>query len=268
MSEQKQVALTQFSSTATPSGITWLEPLLGLLAGTLGGIVESRILEGSAAHEILLGALFGLAFGLFFAKRATTPGAGLIWGSSAAFLFWVAVHAGATLWFTKAAHSPEMLPRLRQHFDDLVSYVVRLGMPVGVLLGIRGSLRPPRQLLWRSPRLPRLPAAKPRTHPIPLGPRHRCRRLFRPSGRIHFWHPKVRRRFFSAACRNGRDSFPRHECFPALLRRRSHRLCLRAAFSARCVRLWLLHGLGPRLRDSLVVSRPAHLAAVHCRQQA
>jgi len=145
MSEQKQVPLTQFSSTATPSDITWLEPLLGLLAGTLGGIVESRILEGSAAHEILLGALFGLAFGLFFAKRATTPGAGLIWGSSAAFLFWVAVHAGATLWFTKAAHSPEMLPRLRQHFDDLVSYVVCLGMPVGVLLGIRGSLRPSRE---------------------------------------------------------------------------------------------------------------------------
>lgn len=142
MSEQKQVALTQFSSAATPSGITWLEPLLGLLVGTLGGIVESRILEGSAAHEILLGALFGLVFGLFFAKRATTPGAGLIWGSSAAFLFWVAVHAGATLWFTKAAYSPEMLPRLRQHFDDLVSNVVCLGMPVGVLLGIRGSLRP------------------------------------------------------------------------------------------------------------------------------
>lgn len=142
MSEQKQTALTQFSSTATPSDITWLDALLGLLAGTLGGIVESRILEGSATHEILLGALFGLVFGLFFAKRATTPGAGLIWSSSAAFLFWVAVHAGAMLWFTRAAHSPEMLPRLRQHFDDLVSYVVCLGMPVGVLLGIRGSLRP------------------------------------------------------------------------------------------------------------------------------
>jgi hypothetical protein len=78
---------------------------------------------------------------LAFSKRAATPGAGLIWGLGAAFLFWVAVHAGSTLWFMQAARSPAMLPHLRQHFDDLVAYVVCLGMPVGIVLGFRGTMR-------------------------------------------------------------------------------------------------------------------------------
>src|SRR5215469_4374067 len=120
--------------------LTWIEPILGLAAGALGGPIESRILGEAAPHALLLGCLFGLVFGLVFSKRTTTPGAGLIWGLGAAFLFWVAVHAGSTLWFMPSARSPEMLPHLRQHFDDLVAYVVCLGMPVGVALGIRGEL--------------------------------------------------------------------------------------------------------------------------------
>lgn len=124
------------------AAITWIEPTLGLAVGVLGGVVETRILDGAASHEILLGALFGLVFGLFFSRRAATPGAGLIWGLGAAFLFWIVVHAGSTLWFVRSARTPEMLPHLKQHFDDLVSYVVCLGMPVGVALGVRGSLRP------------------------------------------------------------------------------------------------------------------------------
>ena len=130
---------------ATRAG--WTEPLLGLAVGALGGLVQSRMLEGSVPHELLLGGLFGFVFGLLFAKRAATPGAGLIWGLGASFLFWVVAHAGSTLWFLKSARSPEMLPHLRSHFDDLVAYAVCLGMPAGIALGIRGSLRPSAQKL-------------------------------------------------------------------------------------------------------------------------
>jgi hypothetical protein len=56
----------------------WLEPLLGLSTGVLGGAIQSKILSTPMSHSILFGGFFGLAFSLFFARRATTPGAGLI----------------------------------------------------------------------------------------------------------------------------------------------------------------------------------------------
>jgi hypothetical protein len=75
-----------------------------------------------------VGALFGLVFGLFFARRATSPGAGLIWGLSCAFLTWVIIPA-------------VMLSDARKHFPELVACLLCLGMPVGVALGLRGIYR-------------------------------------------------------------------------------------------------------------------------------
>ena len=68
----------------TASSWTWVEPSLGVLTGTLGGVLQSRLLPAPLSHCMLLGGIFGLIFGMFFAKRATTPGAGLIWGLSGA----------------------------------------------------------------------------------------------------------------------------------------------------------------------------------------
>jgi uncharacterized membrane protein YagU involved in acid resistance len=142
MSEETQSRRASAVVNASQTTIGWFEPLLGLAVGALGGGILGRLVEGSPSHELLLGALFGAVFGLLFAERAASPGAGLIWGLGAAFLFWVIAHAGSTLWFLQSARSPEMLPHLRRHFDDLVAYVVCLGMPVGVVLGIRGALNP------------------------------------------------------------------------------------------------------------------------------
>ena len=65
------------------SGVSWwVEPALGLCIGALGGAVQSALLANSVVRGVLCGAIFGLVFGLFFAQRATSPGAGLIWGSS------------------------------------------------------------------------------------------------------------------------------------------------------------------------------------------
>src|SRR5260221_5167742 len=76
---------------------TWIEPLLGLATGVLGGAIQSKILSASMSHSILLGGIVGLAFSLFFARRATTPGAGLIWGLADAFLLWFVVLIGIEL---------------------------------------------------------------------------------------------------------------------------------------------------------------------------
>jgi hypothetical protein len=93
----------------------------------------------SAGQGVGIGALFGLAFGWFFAGRATSPGAGLIWGLSCAFLAWVTVPAGVLPLLAGAGRSAAMLRDARENFPQLVAALLCLGLPVGIVLGIRGS---------------------------------------------------------------------------------------------------------------------------------
>src|ERR1700751_2880227 len=138
--------VSQHSSTvqtvAAAKSRTWIEPLLGLATGVLGGAIQSKILSAPMSHGILLGGIFGLAFSLFFAKRATTPGAGLIWGLGGALLLWFVMPTGIDVMLLRSASSMAMLSDAQARFPQLVAYLVCLGMPVGVVLGVRGSLRP------------------------------------------------------------------------------------------------------------------------------
>lgn len=84
-----------------------------------------------------MGAAFGVCFGLFFARRANTPGAGLIWGISTAFLLWILIPAAIRPFLAGLQHSNEMLNDVRDHFPDLVAYLVFLGLPVGVSIGVK-----------------------------------------------------------------------------------------------------------------------------------
>ena len=120
----------------------WLGPLLGLTTGALGGAIQSKILSAPIGHSILLGGIFGLTCGLFFARRATTPGAGLIWGLGSALLLWFVIPTGIDLLLPRSASSNAMLNDAQARFPQLVAYLVCLGMPVGLVLGVRGGLRP------------------------------------------------------------------------------------------------------------------------------
>src|SRR5271166_2280464 len=128
-------------AVAAAKNRAWLAPLLGLSTGVLGGAIQSKILSAPMSHSILLGGIFGLAFSLFFARRATTPGAGLIWGLGGALLLWFVMPTGIDLLFLRSASSMAMLNDAQARFPQLVAYLVCLGMPVGVVLGIRGGLR-------------------------------------------------------------------------------------------------------------------------------
>src|SRR6266436_8479618 len=121
----------------------WLriEPLLGLAFGVSGGLLESAVLKTSLFLGGLLGLTFGLAFGLFFAHRATSPGAGLMWGVGSALMLWVVIPAGILPMLAGPSRSMGMLSDARAQFPELVAYLLCLGMPVGVTLGIRGGLR-------------------------------------------------------------------------------------------------------------------------------
>jgi hypothetical protein len=118
----------------------WIDPLLALAIGSAGGVFGSVLMTTSVVRGSLLGGIFGFAFGLFFAHRATNSGAGLIWGLGAAFFLWLIIPAGI-LPLLLGGHSMAQLSDARNHFREMVAYLICLGLPVGVALGIRGGLR-------------------------------------------------------------------------------------------------------------------------------
>lgn len=126
------------SSVVEPA---WIEPILGLGLGTVGGALLSALSTTSLPHGLFLGGVFGLAFGLFFARRASSPGAGLIWGLSSALLLWILLPAGILPILAGSGRSMGMLNDARAEFPELVAYVISLGMPLGLTLGIRGAFR-------------------------------------------------------------------------------------------------------------------------------
>ena len=132
---------TSYTAPAATRHQVPVEPLLGLLTGMLGGALQSRLLLTPVANCVLLGGVFGLVFGLCFAKRATTPGAGLIWGLGSALLLWFLLPDGIHPWLIQSIPPVDMLNDAEEQFPQLVAYLVCLGMPVGLVLGIRGSFR-------------------------------------------------------------------------------------------------------------------------------
>jgi len=129
----------------------WMDPLLGLALGALGGLLESAVLSISLLHGGLFGATFGFAFGSLFARRATSPGAGLIWGLGSSFLLWILTAGGFFHFVASAGRSAMMLKDAQAHFSELVAYLLCLGGPVGVGLGIRGGFRasrPDKKFAW------------------------------------------------------------------------------------------------------------------------
>ena len=115
--------------------------LLGLVAGAAGGLMQSHFLASSFVQSVLCGAIFGAAFGLLFAKRATSPGAGLIWGLAFAVLMWIIFPVGVMPLVVGAQGARNMLTDARERFPQLVAFLICLGMPVGLALGSWSALR-------------------------------------------------------------------------------------------------------------------------------
>lgn len=132
-------AVTHDEGTTTRRS-RWVEPLLGLVVGALGGAVEGMLLMKPVSHTVFVGACLGVVFGLFFARRATSPGAGLVWGLGGAFLFWLLLPAGTVPILEHSGHPAAMLADAREQFPELVGVLVLLGMPLGLVFGIRNGL--------------------------------------------------------------------------------------------------------------------------------
>jgi hypothetical protein len=83
----------------------------------------------------LAGAGYGALFGYLFARRCGNPGAGIVWGLGYAFLLWLAIPAGSLPVVAGAMPYMGMVDTARDHFPELVAYVVCLGLPLGLVLG-------------------------------------------------------------------------------------------------------------------------------------
>ena len=139
MSETQTALGKQFDLALSRSRT--IELLLGVALGGSGGFLESAVLKSSLLSGGVLGASFGLIFGLFFARRGTSPGAGLIWGLGSSFLLWTLTAGGFFHFAGVTGHTAMMLQDAQARFPELVGDLLCIGMPVGVGLGIRGGLR-------------------------------------------------------------------------------------------------------------------------------
>ena len=71
-------ALAAVNTESKPRNLTRVEAALGLVAGLGGGALQSLALGTPITHGLAIGGTFGPVFGLLFARRATSAGAGLI----------------------------------------------------------------------------------------------------------------------------------------------------------------------------------------------
>ena len=114
--------------------------ILCLVVGALGSAVGRGLVSAFDA-SVLLGASYGAIFAMLAGPRATTPGAGLIWGLGFAFVLWLAVPVGLSSAASGGEQGMGMLDAARAGFPQLVGYVVCFGAPLGIALGTWGVLR-------------------------------------------------------------------------------------------------------------------------------
>jgi uncharacterized membrane protein YagU involved in acid resistance len=137
----------------SPSRTTGM--IAGLVVGCLGGVAIWAVGLASLVGGVALGGLYGLLFALLAARRAVSPGAGLLWGLAYALLLWLAGPAGLFPLLGGVAEAPAMgmLDTARAHFPELVAYLLCFGLPLGVTLGTLDALRPlPGQARFSWPR--------------------------------------------------------------------------------------------------------------------
>jgi uncharacterized membrane protein YagU involved in acid resistance len=86
----------------------------------------------------MLGGLYGLTFALLTGRRASGPGAGLLWGLAFSLLLWLGGPATLFPILTDAAGFCSC-GMARAHFPELVAYLLCFGLPLGLALGLVGA---------------------------------------------------------------------------------------------------------------------------------
>ena len=115
--------------------------LLGGGVGCLGGAVGAAVTQTAILNGLLTGGLYGFIFALAGARHTTDPGAGLIWGLGYAFVLWLAIPTGIMPMITDGMSKMSMLDMAQIHFQELAVYILCIGAPLGLSLGVWGSIQ-------------------------------------------------------------------------------------------------------------------------------
>lgn len=126
---------------ASPADV-WRCAVVGTMVGAAGGMLCMAGVHESIIHGAIFGAIYGLVFGVFFSGRCSSPGAGLIWGLAYAFFLWMVLPAGLIPWLMGGRQTMGMVDAARENFPALVGYLIAIGFPLGMVMGILGDLRP------------------------------------------------------------------------------------------------------------------------------
>src|SRR5262245_4224432 len=109
--------------------------IICVFVGALGGALATTVVQSSLGAGVSLGVLYGALFALLAARRAVSPGAGLLWGLGFAFALWMAIPAGIVPVLMGGAPAMGMLDTARAHFPELIAYTICYGAPLGLALG-------------------------------------------------------------------------------------------------------------------------------------
>jgi uncharacterized membrane protein YagU involved in acid resistance len=115
--------------------------LLAIAVGTTGGALAASIGQSSTGRLSAVGAVFGLVFAVALQRRATSAGAGLVWGLGAGYLLWIVLSGLAVVFPAPGYSTDSMLGEARARFPELVGCITCIGAPVGFCLGLRATLR-------------------------------------------------------------------------------------------------------------------------------
>ena len=98
MAEAQKTEMVRLASDMKALSPRTTEILLGLSVGAVGGALQGTLLSAPLAQSLLFGVSFGAAFALLFAKRTTSPGAGLMWGLAFAVLIGSCFRSASCRW--------------------------------------------------------------------------------------------------------------------------------------------------------------------------
>lgn len=139
------MSLPQSPASAGPGiqqgGFDPVALILAIAVGTAGGTLAGLAADSPAGRLATAGAAFGLVFALVLQRRATSPGAGLIWGLGGGYMLWMILPALGVVVQTRVYLTGAMLGESRSRFPELVGCILCIGAPVGVCLGVLGMLR-------------------------------------------------------------------------------------------------------------------------------
>ncbi len=113
--------------------------MFAVAIGAAGGALVLLITGTHIVTGPILGAVTGAIVALLAGSSCVSPGAGMLWGMAIALLAWLV----GPVWFGEVHAAGCTISSTQDHLPLLAGYLLLIGLPVGLYLGIRNRFRLP-----------------------------------------------------------------------------------------------------------------------------